>query len=453
MDSFSLLVVDDDIDTTETIAGIFSRQGYQVFKSISSIASLQTIRKHTIDCAIIDLRMPEMDGLELLEVIKKESSHTSVIMLTAYGGVDTAVEAVKKGASYFFEKPFNINKLVTYVSQIEAMTTLKKENAILRQGAVNAGMPGVMKPFSEPMIRLRKKITDIAATDATVLVTGETGSGKEIAAKEIHMLSSRKGKPFMTIDCTSLPEALMESELFGHAKGAFTGAVKDSPGLFRSADSGTVFLDEIGELPYHLQAKLLRVIHEQEVRAVGDTRTYPVDTRIIAATNRSLEEEIRNGRFREDLYYRLNVVQIKIPPLRERKDDILPLAAWFSKKYSTGEAASIGRDAAEILQNYSWPGNVRELENVIRRAVIFPENGVITEASLPERLSGRKAEPEPPEKGLSCDAAPEDDTFAAWEKAAIVNALKKSGNNKCCAASILGIGKDTLYRKIREYAL
>ncbi len=446
---FTLLFVDDDPHMLSILGDVFSKEGYQSYSADSGQKALLLLEKDRIDVALVDLMMPHMDGFALLEKIKKDYPETMVIMLTGQGGVKEAVAAIKKGAVDFIEKPFNTDGLRARVSQLYRIWELKKENRNLKHRLkFHFGFEDLIGN-TRVMLKLKEMITQAGPTDVTVLIHGETGTGKELIARAIHYHSNRSKNSFVPVDCAAISETVIESELFGHVKGAFTGAHISTLGLIRSADKGTLFLDEVGELSPAIQAKLLRTIQEREVRPVGSSRSYPVDVRIIAATNRDLAVAVAEGDFREDLFYRINTLAITAPPLRDRKEDISLLANYFLKRFSNNllPAKALSTDALSCLELYDWPGNVRELENVINRAVALNTEETILADDLPTTI---KSSNKTPSKN---PLYPSEETLAAYEMAAINNALAKSRQNRKLAARILGIGEATLYRKIKKYQL
>lgn len=446
---FSILFVDDEENILSALKRFFIKENYQVATAISGKIALGLLANTQVNLALIDLAMPGMDGLTLLEKIKKSYPETVVIMLTGHGEVSDAVKAIKLGAADFILKPSSPEELRTKIVHFYQIWKLKHNNDELKDELANHFQFDSMLGNSAVMIKLKKMIAQVGPGDAAILIQGETGTGKELIARAIHNHSERKKNAFIPVDCAALNETLMESELFGHVKGAFTGAHIASQGLFKAADGGTLFLDEIGELPISMQVKLLRSIQEKEIRPVGSTKTTPVDARIVSATNRDLSEEIVKGNFREDLYYRINMIDLSPPPLRERADDIILLARSFIKRFQ--HAASPVRDIAtetiDYLLTYKWPGNIRELENVIRRAISLGKSELILPDNLPDAIYTNRTETSvPPVQRHSGDASME-----SYEKAAINSALTMSSNNRKEAAAILGIGEATLYRKLKKY--
>jgi len=427
----------------------FAEAGYRIHTAGGGLEAQDLLKQVRIDAAVVDLAMPQMDGLELLKRIRQEYPALMVVMLTGQAGVKEAVAAIKLGADDFLEKPFSPEALRVRVAQFFKIWQLKEENRRLREEVKNQfAFPGLVGN-STAMLKLKEMIADAGRTDSTVLIQGETGTGKELVARALHVHSPRAKNKFVPVDCAAISETVIESELFGHIRGAFTGAYTSVPGLIRSADKGTLFLDEVGELSPAIQGKLLRTVQEREVRPVGGSRSDPVDVRLLAATNRNLAAEVADGRFREDLFYRLNVLTINVPPLRDNPEDIALLASYFLKRFATdlSPVRDISRAALEYLANYNWPGNVRELENIIRRAVALGRGNAIQPEDLPPPIF---AAPTEAAYGRGCVAG---SSLAAYEKTAIQNALAKNSQNRAKAAKILGIGEATLYRKIKKYGI
>ena len=446
---FSVLFVDDEKMILSSLSRSFIDDDYQINTALSGEDALTLLDKTTVNIALIDLKMPDMGGITLLKKIKQAWPEIVVIMLTGHGGVDDAVEAIKSGAADFLLKPFSIEELKAKFNQFHQIWALNQENKKLKAELADNYQFDSMLGNSDSMIRLKQMIAQVAPGDTSILIQGETGTGKELIAKAIHNNSERKNNTFIPVDCAALNETLMESELFGHAKGAFTGAHVSSRGLFLAADGGTLFLDEIGELPVPMQVKLLRSIQEREIRPVGSTATTPVNVRIISATNRNLAYEISKGQFREDLYYRLNTIELNSPPLRKRSDDIILLARYFIKQFKNqvSPVRDLAPETMDYLFNYRWPGNIRELENVIRRAISLGRSELIPPEDLPDTIYAQKQETSETQPIVPMN----DSSMDAYEKAAIDNALKISGDNRKQAAEILGIGEATLYRKLKKY--
>ena len=419
--------------------------GYRASAVPTTEAALEILDEEPVDIVLTDLRVPQLGGIELLKRIREHYAETAVIVLTQYGTIDTAVEATRLGAADYVTKPFRIDDLRSKLNRLVRSLEMDNENRVLREQLRTRRDFGGLIGFSQKMQRVYKLIEKVSKHNYPVLVLGESGTGKELVARSIHYMGSRQNKPFVPVDCSALTPTLIESELFGYVKGAFTGAVQNKQGLLEAADSGSIFLDEIGDLPIDLQAKLLRALQEREIKPVGSTERVTISARVIAATNRDLEGAVRSGSFRQDLFFRLNVVQIKLPPLRERNTDIPLLVNAFLEKFTqTGTRINtISSDAMARLIAYDWPGNVRELENAIERAVALSSGPILQIADLPSSLQFG-----------SSDRFPEKDEMMPLEeleRRAILRALRESGGDKLAAARMLGIGKTTLYRKLKEY--
>ena len=448
---FALLLVDDDPAILAALKRIFRKSPYDLYSAPSGLAAMEVLQQNAVDAALVDLMMPDMNGMELLSRMRGQWPSVSVVILTGHGGVREAVEAIQLGAVDFLQKPFENESLQARVEQLHRIWLLEQENRLLKeQIGFKFGFETLIGQ-SKAMLTLKKMIMQVAHSDASILIQGETGTGKELVARAIHYHSARGEQPFVPVDCASISETVMGSELFGHVKGAFTGAHESTPGLIRSAHKGTLFLDEVGELSLSMQVKLLRTIQEKEVRPVGASQNHPVDVRFLAATNRNLEEEVGQGRFRQDLYYRLNVVVISVPPLKERMDDVPLLISHFMRSHMSQDGVqTVSSGALSCLMAYDWPGNVRELENVIRRAVAMGHGPEIMPDELSEniqRLSKREPETDLPDSGFA------ENTLRSYEIAAIRNALAKCNANRKKAALMLGIGEATLYRKLKQYRL
>lgn len=439
-----ILVVDDETKITQLLSERIAREGFDVKTCMSAEEALPLIERGDVDIVLCDLRLGGMDGLELLCRTKKISPHTDFVVMTAYASAATAVEAMKAGAYEYLIKPFQMDEVSLLLRRIQERRDLMTENIALREKISERIATGRILGESAAMNTVRDLIKKVAPTESPVLVTGESGTGKELVAAEIHRLSTRGRSAFIVINCAAVPENLLEAELFGFEKGAFTGAVQRKPGQFKLADGGTLFLDEIGELPVTLQAKLLRAIENGEFLPLGSSKLVSVNVRIIAATNRKLEDLTREGLFREDLFYRLNVFPIHIPPLRERKEDIVPIAAHFLEE-SNVPTAKLGDEVKARLTAYPWPGNVRELRNILERAVILSGSGLIT----PEHISLSESPGGAPEDVLRSLIG--EKTLPEVEKTMIEMALERAGGNKSKAAKLLGITRRTLYGKLERF--
>jgi DNA-binding NtrC family response regulator len=446
---FTVLLVDDEPNYRASFRRLLKPEGCLVLEAGSGAAALEIMAAHRVDAALVDVRMPGMDGLELLEQIRSRHRAVKVIMLTAQAGLPEAVRAIQAGAADFLEKDAATETVLARLGQVRRIWELERDNSALREQSERSFDFDALVGGAPAMMRLKEAIVRVGPSDASVLVEGETGTGKELVARAIHHHSRRGDGPLVAVDCASISESLMESELFGHLKGSFTGAQSDKVGLVRSADHGTVFLDEIGELPAQMQSKLLRVIQEREVRPVGGERVHRVDIRVIAATNRRLPDQVAKSLFREDLYYRLAVVTLEVPPLRSRREDIPSLAQCFLERFRSPDSGvrEINSAALACLASHSWPGNVRELRNVIERAVALGSGPELLPEDLPEAVRC------PAPSAQDAGKAAEGDSMDAYERAAIVNALKKTGGSRREAAKLLRVGEATLYRKLHQYGL
>ena len=446
--TLTILVADDDATHREVLRTLLEEWGYAVREAVDGEHAVALCREQPFDLVLMDVRMPKKSGLEALKEIKVHNPAMPVLIMTAFSDVAAAVEAIKSGAYDYLTKPLDFEKLKVVLRNVFAHVGLIRENATLSRSLAATEAQTGMVGRSESMRALWEMVRTIAPTDATVLITGESGTGKELVAKAVHAAGRRARGPFVAVNCAALTESLLASELFGHEKGAFTGADKKHEGHFLKADGGTIFLDEIGEMPLSMQVKLLRVIQEREVLSVGGNKAVPVDVRIIAATNRDLAREVAAGTFREDLYYRLNVVTLALPPLRERADDIPLLAQYFMARFADKNNKKIKGftpGAMDRLVRYAWPGNVRELENVIERASILLLGEHISERELPERFAAARGD------ALTDALTTDCPTLEDVERAVILKTLKRFGGNKTEAAKALGITRKTLHAKLSKY--
>jgi len=450
----TILIVDDEKNYPPILSAVLEEEGYETLAANNGLVALEIIKNSDVDLVLTDMKMPLMDGIELLERVKSIDPDLPVIMMTAHGTVEKAVEAMQKGAYNYILKPFNNERLVIYVKKAMAMYSVVKDNRRLRNVVELQYNFGNLIGKSNVMQNVFETIRKISPSSATVLIEGESGTGKELVAKSIHFNSPRRDKPFIAVNCSALAENLLESELFGHERGAFTGAISMKKGRFELADGGSLFLDEISELSQGLQVKLLRVLQERNFERVGGIKQIAVDIRIIAATNRQLKEEVKQGRFREDLFYRLNVINIVIPPLRQRLEDIRLLVDHFIKQYAaerkTGPGITgVDTDVERILYDYSWPGNVRELENAIERAMVLCTGDKIRVLDLPREFKDNVY------STLCFDGIPATaklyETLDLVEKVMIERALKITNNVQSHAAELLGIGKSGLNQKLKKF--
>lgn len=444
-----ILVVDDEQAMCDLLSDALSRQGFEATTHTAGDAALEEIRRSDFSVVLTDLKMPRMDGLTLCKHITELRPDLPVIVMTAFGSMETAIEAIRAGAYDFVTKPIEMQVLAIAVSRAARHRELEAKVKVLSDELQGQRQVGELIGSSEPMQSLYEQLERVAQSEAAVLVTGESGSGKELVARAIHQRGGRSSQPFIAVNCAALPESLLESELFGHVKGAFTDARSDRDGLFIQANGGSLFLDEIGEMPVGMQAKLLRVLEERKVRPVGGTQETPFDVRLISATNRDLDASIEEGLFREDLFYRVNVIQLDLPPLRSRGSDILLLAHHFVEHFATRtnkEVVGISEPVASKLLAYNWPGNVRELRNVIERAVALTRFNQLSVDDLPDKIRQFKSS----QVVIAGDDPAELLTLAQVEDRYIQHVLKATDNNKTMAAKILGLDRKTLYRKLKE---
>ncbi len=442
--TFRVLIAEDEEITRNHLSDVLGDEGYDVVSTGNGLDALNEIKSSDFDILIADIKMPRMDGLELLSQVKEVSPETEVLIVTGFGSINSAVDAIKKGAFDYLPKPFDLDELILKVRKIQEQNELRQENAALRT-SLNMQRKIDVIAESKGMKKVLEVIEGIRESDCNVLLTGESGVGKNLLAKVIHYSSPRSKRPFLSLNCATFSEELLASELFGHEKGAFTGATTQKPGLMKIADHGTLFFDEITEMAPNLQAKLLKVIEEREFYRVGGTKPVRVDARFIAATNQNIDQAIAQGTFRKDLYYRLNVMEIYVPPLRERKSDITPLSRFFLRKHSREYGKKIKKftkDALDVLRRYSYPGNVRELENIIERAVILEKGPYITAESLPQSLLMFQIETTlEPDKVKS---------LAEINKEYVHSVLEMFGGNKSEASRVLGVSRTSLWRMLKE---
>ena len=448
----TVLVIDDESGILDTLRILLKKEGYEVFVAQGGKAGLEAIRNHTPDIVLTDVRMPQVTGLDILQAVKEQDPMTPVILMTAQASLQSAIQAVNIGAFYYLQKPFANDELLAILRRACEFRQIRVENKQLKAEIRRSGggpRPTVTRPIgkSRRFQEILRFADLVAPTDSTLLITGESGTGKEVLARYTHDASNRAEGPFMSINCGALPETLLESELFGHVKGSFTGAVRDKQGLFAAARGGTFFMDEVGEMPASLQVKLLRVLQQREVIPVGATESIPVDVRIIAATNRDLEEEVRRGNFRSDLFYRLNVIAMDLPALRDRRDDLILLIDAFLQGMANDDEPpkALSAEAMDAVMVYEWPGNVRELQNALEHAVVLSNGPLIEPQHLPDRITRRKKEP------LVAERAQPNPSLDLIERAYIMFVLQAEGGNKTRAAEVLGIDPSTLYRKLSRY--
>jgi two-component system, NtrC family, response regulator AtoC len=448
-----ILVVDDEENIRLVLRTLLKKHGFDVEVADSGEAALGLLEAFDPDVILTDVRMPRMGGLDLLATLKAKQHPATVIVMSAYGNMDLAIEAMKAGAYDYVSKPFKPDEIVLVLRKAEERETLRRENRALREQIQKENQFESILAKSKEMLDIFRTISKIADFKTTVLVTGESGTGKELVARAIHTRSSRNGAPFVAINCGAIPENLLESELFGHKRGAFTDASSDRRGLFEEAHGGTLFLDEIGELPLNLQVKLLRVVQEESIRRLGDSKDIEVNVRLIAATHRDLAADVKAGRFREDLFYRINVLLIHIPPLRNRKEDVSLLIDHFILRNNARlgtRSRGVSNEARKLLLEYGWPGNVRELENTVERAMVLAETDLLEVADLPERIRDAL---DPVQVHLASGELSIKRTAAAIEQILIRRALQKTKGNRTRAADLLEISHRALLYKIKDYKI
>ena len=453
MSSKGILIIDDEENMLHMLKTLLSKEGYEVVTATNGTEGLERIETDSFDTILCDIRMPEMDGLSFLKAAKEKNPDSTIIMMSAYGTIDLAVEAMKHGAYDYVSKPFKPDEIILTLKKAEERERLRKENIFLKKEIKKEFGFENMITKNDKMFQIFETIHKISDYDTSVLIIGESGTGKELVAKAIHYNSKRNGKPFIAINCGAIPENLLESELFGYVKGAFTDAYQNKKGLFEEANGGTLLLDEIGELPSNLQVKLLRALQEGEVRKIGDTKQIKLDVRIIAATSRNLAQEARKDNFREDLFYRLNVIQIDLPPLRERREDIPLLVNHFINRYNEKhhlKVKNISSAALNILVEYDWQGNIRELENAIERAIILSESSCIEVSALPPDI--RKSETFE-DKELGNDEYSIKKIHLIMEEQLIIKALNKTNGNRTQASKLLGISHPSLLSKMKGFGI
>lgn len=450
----TVLIVDDEKAQRQVLTGDLKSRGFKVLEADSAETALEVVRKNIIDVILSDLKMPGASGIDLLTNLKEINPDISVVIMTAYASVETAVKALKNGAYDFITKPYNLDEIELVIKRIIEKNNLKSELKFLKEQLESSNKLEGVLTNSLNMKRVIDVAARVAASKASVLILGESGTGKEVLARAIHYASKRKDKLFVPVNCAALNENLLESELFGHEKGAFTGAEKLHKGRFEIADEGTIFLDEIGDLPMHLQVKLLRVLQEEQFERVGGASTLKIDVRVIAATNKNIEDLIKGGKFREDLFYRLNVVNIQLPPLRERKEDITLLISEFLKKYlkeTDKTKLEFSKEALDLLMKYNYPGNIRELENIVHHSIVLSRNEIITTDDIPIGIKAPGSEKDLNscfEEGTSLTEKVE-----LLERTLVTNALQKTNGNQTAAAKLLGISERNLRYRLEKWGV
>ncbi len=451
--SYHILVVDDEASQREILAGFLIKKKFKITQASSAYDAIGVIKKHSIDLVLSDYKMPGRTGFDLLTEVKSLSPETDIVLMTAFGTIEGAVAAMRAGAFDYISKPIDLDELELLIQRLRERRELLSENKLLREQLVEKySFEGIIAE-SASMQTVLSTASRVADTHAPILIRGESGTGKEVIAKVLHFNSSRRSKPFIAVNCAALNENLLESELFGHEKGAFTGADRQHKGRFEAANGGTIFLDEIGDVSLAIQVKLLRVLQEHQIQRVGGTETINIDVRVIAATNKNLEEAIRNKSFREDLFYRLNVITIEIPPLRKRREDIRPLLEYFLLKFSKDhkrKKLNFSKEAWDILLRYDFPGNVREVENIVQRAVILSRNDLITTDDLPRALNSKD------QSAVSRQSFSQlslDDQVEQLEKELIFEALRIYNNNQSKAAQSLGLSERNLRYRLKKWGV
>ncbi len=452
MKDYSILIIDDEESQRNVLSGYLQKKGFKIFSASSGNAGVELAKNNMIDIVLSDYKMPDKTGLEVLEEVNRINPEMSFVILTAYGTVENAVKAMRLGAYDYISKPVDLDELDLLIERIIETKNLRSEIKLLRTQLFDKFKIDSIISNSPKMEEVLSVSSRAADSKATILITGESGTGKEVLARAIHFISSRKNQPFIPVNIPALPETLLESELFGHEKGAFTGAEKLKKGRFELADKGTIFLDEIGDVPINLQVTLLRVLQEQKIERLGGTENISIDVRIITATHQNLEEKIKEGTFREDLFYRLNIVSINIPPLRERREDILPLIEYFITSYAkenNREKVEISKEAVDLLLKYNYPGNVRELENIIERAVVLCRDNIITLNDIAGSVKGLKKEA----MLTQSDTGTLIEQVERLEKKLIFDALSKSNGNQTLAAKMLGLTERNIRYKIQKFGI
>ncbi len=447
MENFEILFIDDDRQILDIVQQFLSRYGFNTTTETNSTKALERIKTNQYDIVFTDLIMPEVGGLDLLKEVKQRHPDTEVVIVTGYGSIETAIQALKLGSYDYLQKPINFERFKIIINRIIEKKKLKEENLLIKKRLKERYKYDELVGISPKMQEIYKVIDKISMGGPTVLIQGESGTGKELVANVIHRNSNRKNRPFIPVNCSAIAESILERELFGHKKGAFTGAIQDSIGLFKAADKGTIFLDEIAEISPAVQVKLLRVLQERKIRPVGDIKEEDVDVRVIAATNKDLDEAIKNNSFREDLYYRLNVISFKMPPLRESTEDIPFLLNHFISNFGSqtdNRLMHVSPEAMDIMTSYQWPGNVRQLENVIERAFALGVTDVLQVSDLPEEIQAF---------GDTIHISSMNFNLKDNEKILIEKALRKTGGDKAQAAKLLGINTTTVYRKLARLGI